>query len=100
MSVLAKGLTCKVLRSSRKHNGFPIVMLYLWLYVSLRILMTDVKCVPKLILRLLYVPATVCVCVCSSAIITYTKLNHSVTMPLYAQSYWKFAGSLGLGMSS
>ena len=37
-----------------------------------------------LILRLLYVPPSVyvCVCVCSSAIITCSKLRHSVTMPL------------------
>ena len=40
-----------------------------------------------------------CVCVCSSAIITCAKLRHSVTMPLYSHersgSYWTFAGSIG-----
>ena len=36
----------------------------------------------RLVLTLLYVPASVCLCVCWFAIITCAKLHHTVTMPL------------------
>ena len=39
----------------------------------------------------------VCVCVCSSVIITCAMLRHSVEC---SGNYWKFAGSLGRGTSN
>ena len=45
----------------------------------------------RLVLRLLYVFVSVCLCVCSSAIVTYAKLRYSITI---ATSAVQATGSL------
>ena len=43
----------------------------------------------------------VCVCACASAIIMCAKLRHLLLCDYsHERSYWKFVGSIGLGMSS
>ena len=42
----------------------------------------------------------VCVCVCSSAIITYAKLRHLVTIPLYPRAQWKLLEACRLSRPS
>ena len=52
----------------------------------------------RLVLRVLYVPTSVCVCV--STIITCAKLRHFIAMHKRSGSYWKFADFISQGTSS